>query len=107
MLSKDWRLPVLLRRHDRRSAITTGENVVVSLLPSVTIVAGEALLVAAIELMPSLTGPNLLPHLVLTVRESRAAGETEEKGERTPRTSMNNLVPHGRDSYFSVDNRYF
>jgi hypothetical protein len=107
MLGKDRRLPVLFGRHDRRSAIATGQDIVVSSFPSVTIVAGEALLIATIELMPSLAGPNPLPHLVLAVREGRATGETEDKGERTPRTSMNYLVPHGRDSCFSMDNRSY
>jgi hypothetical protein len=107
MLGEDRGLPVFFWRHNWWSAITTGQYVVIALFPAITIVAGEALLIAAIELMPSLAGPNLLPHLILAVREGRATGESEEKGERTPRTSMNNLVPHGRDSCFSVDNRGF
>jgi hypothetical protein len=81
MFREDWWLPVLLRWYHRWSAVSAGQNIVVTLFPPVSIVAGKALLIAAIELVPCLARSNLLAHLVFTIRESRATGQTEEKGE--------------------------
>ena len=69
VLKEDRRLPIFLRGNYGRATFAASGDVVVAGFPATAVVAGEALVMATVILMPCLFRADFLPDFVLAVAE--------------------------------------
>lgn len=99
MLNEYWRLPVFLWGDEWWLSISSGGHIVITGFPADLVVASEAFVIAAIELMPCLAGSYFLAYFILAIRDCCASGKRKAKCYGTHSPPKNRLVPHESDSF--------